>query len=94
MAKWKRTKPNKPRTETCEVPDCEEKPTCVLGGYWFCAKHGNRDYEKPNREITDEYCGGCRYFLHEDSDGLGFCDEYTSWKFCGTKACGLFKPNS
>ena len=41
----------------------------------------------------DGYCGGCRYFLHEDSDGLGFCDEYTSWKFCGTKACGLFKPN-
>lgn len=48
MAKWKRTKPNKPKTEMCEVPDCDEKPTCVLGGFWFCAKHGNRDYEKSN----------------------------------------------
>jgi len=54
MAKWKRTKPNKPRTETCEVPDCNEKPTCVLGGFWFCAKHGNRDYEKSNENCDSE----------------------------------------
>ena len=48
MAKLKRTKPNKPKPETCELPDCDQKPTCVLGGFWFCAKHGNRDYEKSN----------------------------------------------
>ena len=52
MAKWKRTKPNKPKPKKCEVPDCDEKPTCVLGGFWFCAKHGNRDYEKTNRGIN------------------------------------------
>lgn len=46
MAKFKRTKPNKPKPETCEALDCDEKPTCVLGGCWFCAKHGSRDYEK------------------------------------------------
>jgi hypothetical protein len=46
MAKFKRTKPNNPRPEICEAPDCELPPMCVLGGYWFCAEHGNRDYEK------------------------------------------------
>jgi hypothetical protein len=42
----KRTPPNKPKPEVCEVPDCGKPPTCVLGGFWFCAEHGNRDYEK------------------------------------------------
>jgi hypothetical protein len=46
MAKIKRTPPNKPKPDKCEALGCEEKPTCVLGGYWFCAEHGNRDYEK------------------------------------------------
>jgi len=44
--KIKRTPPNKPKPEKCEVPTCDKPPTCVLGGYWFCAEHGNRDYEK------------------------------------------------
>ena len=44
--KFKRTKPNKPKPDKCEVPDCEKKATRVLGGFWFCDEHGNRDYEK------------------------------------------------
>jgi hypothetical protein len=44
----KKTPPNKPKPQACEVPDCGKPPTCVLGGFWFCAEHGNRDYEKPN----------------------------------------------
>jgi len=51
MAKFKRTPPNKPKPEKCEAQGCNEKPTCVLGGYWFCAEHGNRDYEKPNKPL-------------------------------------------
>lgn len=43
----KRTPPNKKKPETCEAKGCTKKPTTVLGGYWFCSEHGNRDYEKP-----------------------------------------------
>ena len=44
--KIKKTPPNKPKPDKCEVPYCEKEPETVLGGYWFCKKHGNRDYEK------------------------------------------------
>jgi hypothetical protein len=42
----KKTPPNKPKPELCEFPDCPKKPVTVLGGYWFCAEHGDRSYEK------------------------------------------------
>jgi len=48
----KRTKPNKKKTETCEAKGCSKKPQTVLGGYWFCAEHGNRDYEKSNSKVN------------------------------------------
>ena len=40
------------------------------------------------------HCGECKEFLHEDADGIGFCDEYTAWKHCGDMACGLFKAGN
>jgi len=46
MAKFKRTKPNNPKPDLCESVGCMDAPTCVLGGFWFCADHGSRDYEK------------------------------------------------
>lgn len=46
MSGIKRTKPNKKKPEACEAKGCLEKPETVLGGYWFCDEHGNRDYEK------------------------------------------------
>ena len=42
----KKTRPNKPKPAKCEAKGCDEKPACVLGGFWFCVKCGNRDYEK------------------------------------------------
>ncbi len=42
----KKTPPNKSRPELCEFPDCRKPPVTVLGGFWFCAEHGDRSYEK------------------------------------------------
>lgn len=59
----KRTPPNKPKPEKCEAPDCDRQPTCVLGGYWFCAEHGNRDYEKGGTMTDQEYDEKIRQLL-------------------------------
>lgn len=45
----KRTPPNNPKPDRCEFPACDREPTRVLGGYWFCDEHGNRDYEKERK---------------------------------------------
>ena len=52
MAKWKRTKPNKPKPETCEALKCKRKASVVLGGFWLCKECGNRDYEKHNARMS------------------------------------------
>ena len=46
----KRTKPNKPKPDACEAKGCLKPAECVLGGYWFCKEHGNRDYEKSTKK--------------------------------------------
>jgi hypothetical protein len=45
----KKTPPNKPKPDKCEAEGCDKPPVTVLGGYWFCADHGNRDYEKARK---------------------------------------------
>ena len=81
MAKFKRTPPNKQKPETCEVPDCEKEPTCVLGGYWFCAEHGNRDYEKSPTKLKGSVEECYEAFCEFHPDGKDLYPTYSDWLF-------------
>jgi len=86
----KRTPPNKPRPDVCEVPGCQKAPTRVLGGFWFCDEHGSRDYERgPDQEelftggrwvaVRRNYHGeeaGCliRWVVHREGELRGICE--------------------
>jgi len=39
-------------------------------------------------------CGGCTGFLHEDSDGAGWCRPTALCLRCDTPACFLYEPTT
>lgn len=42
-------------------------------------------------EESDNCCGNCSKFLHEDASGWGWCDAFKMPSFCGIPECILYK---
>lgn len=38
----------------------------------------------------EECCGGCKHFLYEDTDGIGYCNKHKVKSYCGA-VCNDFE---
>lgn len=44
-----------------------------------------------DNKFSDGFCGSCRHFQEEDTDGYGWCSLLEKVKFCGNNWCPAWK---
>lgn len=50
-------------------------------------RFSNPNYKRKHAHTGDECCGNCKYFVNEEVDGDGYCDNQERMRHCSCLAC-------